>query len=118
MKGRVAAVLALAAVVSLALVADLHSQAKKDPKTGLYRIEGSVLSIDTDKSVITVKQAGQRNVTWSVAYTKDTAVTHRNEGTKIDDVKVGRQVICLGKIDDPEKAKTHLTAVRIDVRTK
>ena len=118
MKGKVAGILALVAVSSLTLVASLHSQAKVDPKTGLYRIEGSVTAIDKEKTLITVKEASSANVTWSVMYTKDTAFTLRNDDAKIDAVEVGRQVVCLGKIPDPEKAKTHLTAVRVEVRTK
>jgi len=118
MKGRIVGVLALAAVSSLVLVADLHSQAKLDSKTGLYRIEGSVLSIDKEKSTITVKEASSANVTWTVVHTKDTTFTQRNEDAKIDAVQVGRQVICLGKFADPEKEKTRMTAVRIEIRTK
>jgi hypothetical protein len=118
MKGRIVGILALVAVSSLALVASLHSQAKLDSKTGLYRIEGSVTAIDKDKAVITVKEASSANITWSVMYTKDTVFTLRNTDAKIDAVEVGRQVVCLGKIPDPEKAKTHMTAVRVEVRTK
>jgi hypothetical protein len=118
MKGRVAGVLALVAIVSLALVASLQAQAKPDPKTGLYRIEGSVTAIDKEKTLITVKEASSANITWSVMYTKDTAFTLRNDPAKIEAVEVGRQVVCLGKIPDPEKAKTHMTAVRVEVRTQ
>jgi hypothetical protein len=118
MKGRTAGILALVAVASLALVASVHSQAKQDPKTGLYRIEGSVTAIDKEKTLITVKEASSANVTWSVMYTKDTAFTLRNDPAKVEAVEVGRQVVVLGKIPDPEKAKTHLTAVRVEVRTK
>ena len=118
MKGRVAGVLALVAIVSLALVASVQSQAKKDPKTGLYRIEGSVTAIDKDKALITVKEASSLNVSWAVTYDKDTAFTLRNDPAKVDAVEVGHQVVVLGKIPDPEKAKTHVTAVRVEVRTK
>jgi hypothetical protein len=118
MKGRVAGVLGLVAVVSLALVASVQSQAKQDPKTGLYRVEGSVKAIDTEKTLITVKEASSANITWTVTYTKDTAFTLRNDTAKIDAVQVGRQVVVLGKIPDPEKAKTHMTAVRVEIRTQ
>lgn len=118
MKGRVAAMLALVAIVSLALVAGLQAQAKQDPKTGLYRIEGSVTAVDSEKSLIQVKEASSANVTWSVTYNKDTAVTLRNDPTKVDEIKVGRQVVCVGKIPDPEKAQTHMTAVRVEIRTQ
>lgn len=118
MKGRIAGTLALAVVSSLALVTSLHGQAKKDPKTGLYRIEGSVTAIDKEKAVVTVKEASSANVTWSVAYLPETAFTAHNKDAKLDAVTVGAQVICIGKIPDPDKAKTHLAASRIDVRSK
>jgi hypothetical protein len=118
MKHRLAGMLALAVVVSLVLTPMVQAQAKQDPKTGLFRIEGSVTAINTDKATITVKEASSVNITWTVAYDKDTAYTVMNADGKLDDVKVGQQVICLGKIPDPEKAKTHLTAVRIEVRKK
>jgi len=118
MKLRIAGTLALAAVSSLALVTSLYGQAKKDPQTGLYRIEGSVTAIDKEKAVITVKEASSVNVTWSVAYVPETTFTAHNKDAKLDAVMVGAQVICIGKIPDPEKEKTHLTATRIDVRSK
>jgi hypothetical protein len=118
MNRRIAGTLALAVVSSLALVASLYSQAKKDPQTGLYRIEGSVTAIDKEKAVITVKEASSANVTWSVAYLPETVFTAHNKDAKLDAVMVGAQVICIGKIPDPDKAKTHLSATRIDVRSK
>ena len=117
MKGRSGCVSALVAVVSLALVASLHAQAKKDPKTGLYRIEGSVEALHKDKSQVTVKEHSSINVTWSVSYTKDTAFTWGNKDGKADDVKVGEQVVVLGKIPDPGKP-THLEAVRFEIRSR
>lgn len=118
MKHRIVGILALAAVSSLVVAPTLHSQAKLDAQSGLYRIEGSVTALDKEKMLITVKEASSANVSWSVAYDKDTAFTLRNDPAKIDEVQVGRQVVCLGKIADPEKAKTHLKAVRVEVRTK
>jgi hypothetical protein len=113
-----AGVLALAAVSSLVMLTNAYSQAKLDPKTGLSRIEGSVLAIDKDKAVIKVKQAGSKNVTWDIAYTAETTFTAHNKDAKLDTVVVGAQVICLGKFADPDKEKTRMTAARIDVRSK
>jgi hypothetical protein len=118
MKGRVACILSLVAIVSLALVASVQAQAKPDPTTGLFRIEGSVTAIDKEKTLITIKESSSANVTWSVMYTKDTVFTLRNDPAKLETVEVGRQIVCLGKIPDPEKAKTHMTAVRVEVRTQ
>ena len=116
MKRRISGILAFVVVSSLALATSLYSQAKQDPQTGLWRVEGAITAVDSAKSVITVKQAGHANVTWSVAYAKDTVFTWQNADAKVEDAKVGRQVICIGKIEDPAKAKTHLTATRVEIR--
>ncbi len=106
-----------AAVVTLASAPSLYSQAKVETKSGLYRIEGVVLSINTEKAVISVKQAGSRNVSWPVAYTPQTSFTAGNDDATLDAVRVGSQVICLGKYDDPQ-AKMRMSAVRIEVRRR
>ena len=106
-----------AAAVSLASVSSLYSQAKVETKSGLYRIEGSVLALNRGKAVLTVKQAGSRNISWPVAYTPETAFTAGNEDATLDAVRVGSQVICLGSYQDPQ-AKTRMTAVRIEVRRR
>lgn len=116
MNRRISGILALVVVSSLALATSLYSQAKQDPKTGLWRVEGAITAVDSAKSILTVKQAGHANVTWSVAYGNGTTFTWQNADAKVEDAKVGRQVICIGKIVDPEKAKTHLAATRVEIR--
>lgn len=106
-----------AAAVTLASAPSLYSQAKLETKSGLYRIEGVVLSIDREKAVISVKQAGSRNISWPVVYTPQTSFTAGNEDAALDAVRVGSQVICLGKYEEPQ-AKTRMTAVRIEVRRR
>jgi hypothetical protein len=41
--------------------------------------------------------------------------TFRNEGSSVDELKVGRRVIVLGQF--LEKGSNRLTALRIDIRT-
>ncbi len=118
MTRRVVCILAVAAVAWLAAAPSLYSQAKLDATTGLSRIEGAVTAVDKDKNIITVRQAGRRNVTWAIAYTPETTFTLRNTDAKLESVKVGSQVICLGKFLEPEKEKTKMTATRVEVRSK
>jgi hypothetical protein len=82
MNRRISGLLAFVAVSSLALATSLYSQAKQDPQTGLWRLEGAITAVDSAKSILTVKQAGHANVTWSVAYNKDTAFTCRTPTPK------------------------------------
>ena len=111
-------ILAVAALVCPALASNLFSQAKLDARSGLYRVEGSVTAIDREKSVFKLKEASSANVTWTIAYSPDTAYTAHNKDAKFGDIVVGAQVICLGKYDDPKNARTRMTALRIDLRRK
>ena len=115
MRRSIAGVLAVALVLSLGLVAGLRAQATKDAKSGLDRLEGIVVSIDKEKSEITIRQKATTSTEWKVAYTPDTKYSFRNEPAKIDAVKEHLRVICLGTFGTENKTK--LTAARIDVRT-
>ena len=114
MKRSISCVLVMGLVGLLVLAPGVYAQATKDAKSGLDRIEGYVVSIDKDKSALTVRQKSGTNVTWKIVYNADTKFTYRNSPSKVDEVKDGRRVICLGKFDE----KTTMTATRIDVRTK
>jgi hypothetical protein len=114
MKRAVASVLAVA-VVSLGLAVGLHAQAKKDEKTKLDRLEGYVVSIDTAKSEIKLRQRGTTSMEWTIVYTPDTKFTYRNADATVDKVKENLRVICLGTFG---KEKAKMTAARIDVRTE
>ncbi len=114
MRRDITLMLVVVLVASIVLVPGLSAQAKKDPKTGLDRLEGFVTSVDKDKSTIMVRQSGSTSiVAWTIAYTADTKFTYRNEAGSLDDVKEGRRVIVLGKFGEGTK----MTADRIDVRT-
>ncbi len=114
MKRSISCLLVMGLVSLLVLVPGIYAQASKDAKSGLDRIEGYVVTVDKDKSSLTVRQKSGTNIVWKVVYNADTKFTYRNAPSKVDEVKDGRRVICLGKFDD----KTTLTAARIDVRTK
>ena len=114
MKRSVCCMLVVGLVFLITLVPGAYAQATKDAKTGLDRIDGYVVSIDKDKSVLVVRQKSGTNVTWNVAYNADTKFTLRNAPSKVDEVKENRRVICLGKFDE----KNTLNAARIDVRTQ
>jgi len=97
--------------LTLVLGAGLYAQVKKDSKTGLDRIEGTIQSMNKDKSTLSIVQTGTR-ATWQVVYNDQTKFTRRNEPAKLEDLKDGQRVICLGKYE-----KDQLTASRIDIRT-
>jgi hypothetical protein len=114
MKRSISCVLVAGLVCLLVLAPGLLAQATKDAKTGLDRIEGYVVSIDKDKSSLSVRQKAGTNIMWTVVYNADTKFTYRNSPSSVDEVKDGRRVICLGKFGD----KNAMTATRVDVRTE
>jgi hypothetical protein len=114
MKRSIPCVLVVGLVCLLVLAPGLLAQATKDAKTGLDRIEGYVVSIDKDKSAVSVRQKSGTNVMWKIVYNADTKFTYRNSPSSVGEVKDNRRVICLGKFDD----KNTMTAARIDIRTK
>ena len=97
--------------LTLVLCAGLYAQIKKEPKTGLDRIEGSVQSINKEKSTINVKVSGTTSPVYQVVFNEKTKYTMRNQPAKAEDLKEGLRVIVLGKFDN-----NVLTAVRIDIR--
>ena len=114
MKPYITLVLVMMVVCAIVLVPVLNAQAKKDAKTGLDRLEGTITGVDKDKSTLTVRQrSGNSNVVWTIAWTADTKFTYRNEASTVDDLKDGRRVIVLGKFGEGSK----MTAERIDVRS-
>lgn len=106
----------LASTLAFALVAapPAASQTKKDKSSGLDRIEGTIQSLNVKDQSMTIRQRNRRNITWKVRYDDETAITYRNEDTTVEDLKVGRRVIVLGRF--PEDSIT-LSAMRIEVRS-
>jgi hypothetical protein len=99
--------------LALALVfsAGLTAQVKKDPQTGLDRINGRVQSVDKAKSTIIVQQ--QSGASWTIIYNEKTKFTKANEPSTLDEVKDGVRVFCVGNLVEKENK---MTAVRIEVR--
>jgi len=113
MKPRITLVLVMMLVCAIVLVPVLNAQAKKDAKTGLDRIEGTITGVDKDKSTLSVRQSGSSNIVWTMTWTANTKFTYRNEASTVDDLKDGRRVIVLGKFGEGNK----MAAERIDVRS-
>ena len=101
--------LCLALVVSLA-ISPLTAADKPDRRD---RLSGTIRMIKKDSSEIVIRPRNSANQR-TVVYTGDTKFTLRNKPSSMDEVKEGRRVICLGKMDD----KNRLVATRIDVRTE
>jgi hypothetical protein len=114
MKKGIACMLLAGLVVSVGLVAGARAQAKKDAATKLDRIEGTVTDVQKDKSEFMVRQSKTMNVVWTISYTPETKFTYRNENAKLEDLQVGRRVVCLGTFGN-EKAR--MAALRVDVRS-
>jgi Cu/Ag efflux protein CusF len=99
------AAMPVAAQEKPAAVQDKKVTAKPD------RVEGSVQSIDKATKTVTIRLRGKTN-TVPVVFSDKTMFTFRNKAGSLDEVKEGRNVICLGRYND----KVQLIATRIDVR--
>ena len=112
MKRIIAPAMSLALLITLALSVGLYAQVKKDSKTGLDRLSGTILNLNKDKT-LTITQSGPTKGTFKVSYNDQTKITNRNADAKADALKEGQRVIVLGKLD-----KDVLVATRIDIRTE
>ena len=115
MKRPVSFTLVLTLLSPLLLAAALRAQPKPQGD-GLYRIEGTVISIDKDKSTITLRQRSGTNMAWTIHYNEATSFSYRNTITSLDDVKNGRRIICLGRYEE-KGGKNEMVATVVDVRT-
>jgi hypothetical protein len=113
MKRGLSVAVALSLVLAFVLGAVAYAQIKKDPKTGLDRIEGTIQSIAKDKSTLSLKQSTAQAAVWTVAYNDKTKITMQNKPATMDVVKAGARVIVEGKFAD-----NVLTAARIEVRAE
>ena len=109
--------LCVGAVLALTLASPAHAQEtkakakEKAAATKLARVEGNVHMIDKASKTVTVQVRGKTEQK-QVIYSDSTSFTYRNKPAKMDDLKDGRHVICLGDYND----KLQLIAKRIDVR--
>jgi hypothetical protein len=106
--------LVLTLAFSLAVAPPLAAQTKKDPKSGLDRIEGTIVSLNKEKRSMRLRQRNRANMYWTVLYTEETAITYQNEDTTTDDLKVGARVIVLGRFSEDDNK---LTALLIEIRS-
>jgi hypothetical protein len=114
MRREISIMIILALACSLVLVSGLTAQVRPNYKeSSMDKVEGMVVEIEKDKSIIRIRQATTTNALWDIVFNDQTKFTYRNSPSSFDEVKVNRRVICLGKIDGKR-----LTAVRVDIRSK
>ena len=100
----------LAGVFLILILAGMASaQDQKQTSTKEDRLSGTVHTIDKDTSSIIIRKGPVQR---RVVYNAETKFTIQNKPGSIDDVIVGRQVICLGSFND----KSHLVATSVEVR--
>ena len=75
------------------------------------QLSGTIHSIDQDASSIIVRKGADQT---RVVYNAETNFTIQNKPGSIDDVIVGRQVVCRGRFND----KAQLLATRVDIRSR
>ena len=110
MKSLIAWFVGVFLLLSLAVIASAQGRNKTSTKED--RLSGTVHRIDKDASTIIIRKgAVQRKVVYN-AETKFT-IQNKPDGS-VDDVIVGRRVICLGKFND----KAQLLATRVEVRSR
>src|SRR5690348_13212184 len=96
----------------LSLAVMTSAQGRKKTSTKEERLGGTVHRIDKDTSTIIIRKGVVQR---KVVYNAETKFTIQNKpGGSVDDVIVGRRVMCLGKFND----KAQLLATRIDVQTR
>ena len=111
MTRRLFVAMGLCLAIALTLSARPVAAQEKAGAKKLDRVEGSIQSIDKATKTATVRLRGKTN-TVQVIYGDKTSFTFRNKAGSVDEVKDGRNVICLGRLND----KLQLIATRIDVR--
>jgi hypothetical protein len=102
--------LGLGLVVTLVVPLEAQEKDQEKAKTKLSRVEGAIQSIDKTAKTLTVRLRGKTN-TQVVIYNDKTMYTFRNKTASVDELKDGRNVICLGNLIDKQ-----WVAARIDVR--
>jgi Cu/Ag efflux protein CusF len=103
----------LAGALTVPALAAGQASQKEDAKAkaGETRIDGTVHMVDAATKMVTVRLRGKGEQR-QVMYDDKTTFTFRNKQAKVEEVKEGRRVIVLGKVND----KNVLVASRIDVR--
>ena len=97
-------------LMSLAAMASAEDQKKTSTKED--RLSGTVHMVDKDTTTIIIRKCAVQRKVVDNAETKFTS--QNKPGGSIDDVIVGRRVICLGRFNN----KTQFVATRVDVRSR
>lgn len=108
--------IAMGLFLGVALTLPALEARQKDTKTATVkqdRIDGIIQLIDKPTKTVTVRLRDKQQLQ-QVIYGDKTTFTFRNKPATFDEVKDGRRIIVLGKIND----KNQLIATRIDVRDK
>ena len=108
--------IAMGLFLGVALTLPALEARQKDTKTATAkqdRIDGIIQLIDTPAKTVTVRLRDKQQ-RQQVIYDDKTTFTFQNKPATVDEVKDGRRIIALGKIND----KNQLIATRIDVRDK
>jgi hypothetical protein len=88
------------------------AQGGKKTSTKEERLSGTVHRIDKETSTIIIRKGAVQR---KVVYNSETRFTIQNKADgSVDDVIVGRRVICVGKFND----KAQLLATRVEVRSR
>jgi hypothetical protein len=103
--------LSVGGLLTLLVVAPVVAQQKDEKSASEVRVEGNVHMIDIKTKTVTVRLTGKPDRR-EVVYSDTTAFTFRNKPSKLEEVKEGRRVICVGKLND----KNQLVAKQIEVR--
>jgi hypothetical protein len=93
--------------ISSPLQAWKHDGKIHGPKQG--RLNATVHSLSKETSSFTVRRGTEDR---QVVYSPQTTITSMNRPSSVDEIKEGRRVICLGKIN----GRNELVASQIDIR--
>lgn len=108
--------IAMGLFLGVALTLPALEARQKDTKTATAkqdRIDGIIQLLDKPTKTVTVRLRDKQQQQ-QVIYDDKTAFSFRNKPATFEEVKEGRRIIALGKIND----KNQLIATRIDVRDK
>lgn len=106
--------IAMGLLLGVALTWPALEARQQDTKTAKEdRIDGIIQLIDKETKTVTVRLRDKQQQQ-QVIYGDKTVFTFRNKSATSDEVKDGRRIIALGKVNE----KNQLIATRIDVRDK
>jgi len=105
--------LGIGLALSVATRAEAQDKAKDKAAPKQERVQGTVQQLDQKAMLVTVRVTGKTTPTL-VVYSDKTEITFRNKPSTLQELQIGRRIICLGARDD----KSRWVATRIDIREK